>query len=243
MGKSVPLHSENSKTREMDTVIKKLALLLFVCLCLAAQGQENIVDRLNKTLGVRLPAEYEVKVKTFVDTNYLMKDKGAAAFTEQFIIKEMKEDWGIDRQNQLLFIWSGIGQNLKQDFYTGGDGDEKRLDEIGQKMDLFEQCKKRYRNEFIAYTKQRSEEAKQRSEEAKQRSEEAKQRSEEARKEIMRLDSLWVGNNMKEFYDYFKKGVVKQDEINFMREHTKDHFILQGIQHRLPRHIAEGGWG
>ena len=211
----------------MDTIIKKLALLLFVCFCLTAQGQENIVDRLNKTLGVRLPAEYEVRVKTFVDTNSVMKDEDAAAFTEQYITKEMGTDWNIDKQNQLLFIWHYIYKQVTdKDLYIGNGGNtqlENDFNNRGINIRIRAGGQK-YKNEIIAYMKQLSAEARQQSAEARQQSAEARQQSAEAIKEIMRLDSVWVGNNMKELYNIYKENptIVKQNEIDFMKKTTQE---------------------
>ncbi len=232
----------------MDTIIKKLALLLFVCFCLTAQGQENIVDRLNKTLGVRLPAEYEVRVKTFVDTNSVMKDEDAAAFTEQYITKEMGTDWNIDKQNQLLFIWHYIYKQVTdKDLYIGNGGNtqlESDFNNRGVNIRI-RVGGERYKNEIIAYMKQlsaeaqqrsaeaqqrsaeaqqRSAEAQQRSEEAKQRSEEAKQRSEEAIKSIMHTDSLWIKNHMEKFYNTYKEApeIVRPEDISFMKNSAKE---------------------
>ena len=142
----------------MDTIIKKLALLLFVCFCLTAQGQENIVDRLNKTLGVRLPAEYEVKVKNFVNTNNVMKDEDAVSFTEQYIVKEMGTDWNIDKQNQLLFIWHYIYKQVTdKDLYIGNGGNpqlENDFNNRGINIRIRAGGQK-YRSAFIAYMNQR----------------------------------------------------------------------------------------
>ena len=203
----------------MDTIIKKLALLLFVCLCLTAQGQENIVDRLNKTLGVRLPAEYEVKVKTFVDTNTVMKDEDAAAFTEQYIVKEMGTDWNIDKQNQLLFIWHYIYKQVTdKDLYIGNGGNtqlENDFNNRGINIRIRAGGQK-YKNEIIAYMNQLSAEA-------QQRSAEAQQRLEAAIKETMRLDSVMIRERMIEFYEIFKRSpnVVKKEDIDFAKESTQ----------------------
>ena len=40
----------------------------------------------------------------------------------------------------------------------------------------------------------------------------------------MCLDSIWVKNNMMEFYNMYKDkpGIIKDEEIKFMKEHTKE---------------------
>ncbi len=60
--------------------------------------------------------------------------------------------------------------------------------------------------------------------EARQQSAEARQQSAEAIKEIMKLDSIRIGNNLKEFYETYIKStnIVKQSEIDFMKKRTKE---------------------
>ena len=99
-----------------------LRILLAVVVCIislpSAQAQTNgdIVDRLNETLGVRLPPEFEAKVKEFAANDTIMRTRSATAFTEQFIIEQFKNDWGINRQNQLLFMWSTIYGGITKKF-------------------------------------------------------------------------------------------------------------------------------
>ena len=210
----------------MDTIIKKLALLLFVCFCLTAQGQENIVDRLNKTLGVRLPAEYEVMVRNFVDTNYVMKDEDAAAFTEQYSVKEMGTDWNIDKQNQLLFIWHYIYKQVTdKDLYIGNGGNtqlENDFNNRGINIRIRAGGQK-YKNEIIAYMNQLSAEARQQSAEYDRRMAEARQQSAEAIKTIMKQDTIWIKERMVEFYNIYNMNPnkIKKEDIDFAKESTQ----------------------
>ena len=172
--------------RFLHSVLLTLAFCLPV---LPAFAQEDIVDRLDKALGVTLPSEYQSKLKTFVQSSLVFKDKDASELTEQFIKDEMKKDWGISKQSQLLFIWTALNEKINGGFlYEGSDGNENRLEEFASIMNTYDDCGKRYETAFRAHTKQRSAEAKQRSAEAKQRtaeyerqSAEAKQRSAEAK--------------------------------------------------------------
>ena len=91
-----------------------LLTLAFCLPVLPAFAQEDIVDRLDKALGVTLPSEYQSKLKTFVQSSLVFKDKDASELTEQFIKDEMKKDWGISKQNQLLFMWSKIYGGISQ---------------------------------------------------------------------------------------------------------------------------------
>ena len=119
----------------LHVVLLTLAFCLFPVL--PAFAQEDIVNRLDKALGVTLPSEYKSKVKAFVQGSKVLEGD-EAIFTEQFITQQMKEDWGINKQNQLLFIWDAIYD-----------------------MDNIEACGKKYKQDIIAYMKQQSAEAKQ----------------------------------------------------------------------------------
>ena len=232
--------------------MKEALALLVLAVPLLAQT-EDIVDRLDKALGVTLPDGYRQKVKDFVHTNNVLKDEGTAQFTEQFILEEMKKDWKISRQNQLLFIWHSIYYQITDSnlYDVGGtDDNEKRIEEFNSKgiTIRIRAGGFKYRQSCIAYMEQRSAEAKQRSAEAARRSAEAKQRSAEAKqrsaeadrrsaeaiKHIMAQDTIWVKESMTEFYDLYKRNPVniKQVELTFMIESTK-RFIAQCKEYNI----------
>ena len=155
-----------------------LGILLAVAACFGvhhptlAQNTKDIVDRLNTSLGVSLPSQYQTTVKNFVKNSKILSDQDAQTFTEQFIKDQMKTSWGINKQNQLLFVWDAVyGQILtNKQIYTGEDGNQARLDEFEKVMEKAEACGKKYNEDFKAYMKQRSAEARQQSAEAVQRS-------------------------------------------------------------------------
>ena len=141
---------------------KTILLLLALCVAVGANAQtnEDVVDRVSRAVGVRLPDGYETKVKEFVAKSELLKRKSAEEFTEQWIAGQMKTSWGIDRGNQLLFVWDAIYEQItKKNFYDGEDGNKKRLDEFEKVMDNVEACGKKYKEDFTAHMKQRSAEA------------------------------------------------------------------------------------
>ena len=137
-----------------------LFLLTLLPLMASAQSQDNLVDRVSRAVGVWLPDGYEAKVKEFVTKSELFKRKNAEAFTEQWIAGQMKTSWGIDKGNQLLFVWDAVYEQItKKNFYDGEDGNKKRLDEFEKVMDNVEACGKKFKEEYMAYMKQRSAEA------------------------------------------------------------------------------------
>lgn len=162
--------------------MKKSILFLMMLLAAVTVSAQDLVDRVSQAVGVELPSEYKAPVKAYVQGSKVLEGIGGE-FTEQFIKEQMKANWGIDRQNQLLFIWDAIYEQVtKKNFYDGEDGNKQRLADFEEAMDNIEACGKKYKQDYIAYMEQRSAEAKQRSAEAKQRSAEAKQQSAEITK-------------------------------------------------------------
>ena len=154
-----------------------LGILFAVAVCFGAhlpalaQNTKDIVDRLNTSLGISLPSQYQTTVKNFVKNSKILSDKDAQTFTEQFIKDQMKTSWGINKQNQLLFIWDAVyGQILtNKQLYTGEDGNQIRLNEFEKVMEKAEACGKKYNEGFKAYMKQQSAKARQLSAESKQK--------------------------------------------------------------------------
>ena len=140
-----------------------LGILLAVAACFAslpttyAQTDGDIVDRLNKALLVKLPAEFEAKVKEFAANDTIMRTRSATAFTEQFLIEQFKKDWGIDRQNQLLFMWSTIysGITNKTLYEFLDDDNEARSDEYDNQLENINKFYESYKKGFKEYMEQK----------------------------------------------------------------------------------------
>ena len=174
---------------------------------------QDLVDRVSQAVGVELPSEYQGKVKEFVRTDKVMVKESAAAFTDQYIQEQMKANWGIDRQNQLLFIWDAIYEQVtKKNFYDGEDGNKQRLADFEEAMDNIEVCGKKYKQDFIAYMEQRSAEARQQSAEARQQSAEA---TKSGLQDLIR------------FYNYYKENpsLVKDKDFKFFKENAEKWII------------------
>jgi len=187
-----------------------LFLLTLLPLMASAQSQDNLVDRVSRAVGVRLPDGYEAKVKEFVAKSELFQRKSAEAFTEQWIAGQMKTSWGIDKGNQLLFVWDAVYEQItKKNFYDGEDGNKKRLDEFEKVMDNVEACGKKFKEDFTTYMKQRSAEYKRQSAEADRRSAEI---SIKGVKEAVRFYKLYKNN----------PNTVLPGEIKLAKEYTAD---------------------
>jgi hypothetical protein len=213
--------------------IKIILLLLALCVAAGANAQnneDNLVDRVSRAVGVRLPDGYEAKVKEFAAKSELLKRKSAEAFTEQWIAEQMKTSWGIDRGNQLLFVWDAVYEQItKKNFYDGEDGNKKRLDEFEKVMDNVEACGKKFKEDFTAYMKQRSAEAERRSAEAERRSAEAEKRSAEYKRQSAEAEQRSINsthnglNQCIRFYKLYKKNpsLIKPNDVVDMKEYAK----------------------
>lgn len=189
-------------------MMRKLFILLIAMIPFVANAQD-ILTRLDKALGVSLPAEYQPQFKSFVDTNKILCDEGSNLFIEQYIKDQMESNLRINKQNQLLFVWNAIYHAITDKYiYKGDDGNDDRLDEYTTVMDEIDECETQFRNKYIAYTKERSAEAKQRSAEAQQESVEA---TKKGLKELIRFYSLYKRN----------PSIIYKDEIETAKKHSK----------------------
>ena len=181
-------------------------------------ADSGIVSNIERRTWTVLPRLYADKIRTFVKNSKVIEGS-EAKFTEDFIVNQMKSNWWISKQNQLLFIWDAIYEQItKKNFYDWEDWDNNRLSEFENAMDSIEVCWKKYREQITSYMKQQSAEA-------RQQSAEARQQSAETIKETMRADSLWLKEMIK-FYNIYQRNpsIVKEGEIIQAKWHA-EHFI------------------
>ena len=212
------LRSSNNKTGKRKWKFSKFVPILAGALFLAnpdwaiAQNAPNqnrtqaeisnstILDRLNQKIWVSLPDEYNQKVLEFVLNDTIMKTRSATNYTEKFIINEMKKDWWISKQNQLLFIRSSIyGWITKVFLYDRLDDDNDiRSIEYEKALDLINASYEEYKRWFNIYMETWITNAQQRSADAQQRSADAQQRSVETTlswlHELIRFYNLYKEN-------------------------------------------------
>ena len=191
-------------------------------LAAATLSAQDLVDRVSQAVGVELPSEYKAPVKAYVQGSKVLEGD-EAIFTEQFITQQMKEDWGINKQNQLLFIWDAIYEQItKKNFYDGEDGNKQRLADFEEAMDNIEACGKKYKQDIIAYMKQQSAEARQQSAEARQQSAEARQQSAEARQQSAEATKAGV-SQIARYYNLCKDypSAVVKEELEETKKYAK----------------------
>ena len=171
----------------------------------------TILDRLNQKVWISLPAEYSGKVLDFVLNDTIMRTRSATDYTEEFIINEMKKDRWINKQNQLLFIWSKIyGWISQKKLYNRlDDENESRSAEYKKSLKQIATCYEEYKKWFKTYMDIKSAEA--------------RQQSAEARQEAIQSISNSLGWIII-FYNSYKKNidVVKQNEIDEAKRLAKN---------------------
>lgn len=173
-------------------------------------GIGDIIDRLDATLGVSLPSEYMSNIRGNEKMQRVIKSKIGSEYTEGFIKEQMNSSWGINNQNQLIFVWSAVYKQITdEDLYDGSDGDDNRVDDFAEVVDRWEACGNKYAEGFNKYMEQKSAEA--------------ERRSAEYDKEITKKTSSRLENLVK-FYSLYKKDpkTVYPDEIARMKVSAKE---------------------
>ena len=152
------------KTNKSYLLIAAVLTFLFAFPPTHMLAQENIVDRLNKALNLKLPDKYDAEARKFIEKFEITRDKNVIAFTEKFLVEQMKEDLGVNKQDQYLFLLSVCFNELTNEFlYCGEDGNEKRLESCNAVWDKLEQIQNKYSDEFLVYLEQLRAEARQQS--------------------------------------------------------------------------------
>ena len=168
------------KTNKSYLLIAAVLTFLFTLPPTRILAQENIVDRLNKALNLKLPDKYDAEARKFIEKYENISYDFVITFTEQFIVEQMKVDLGINKQDQYLFLLSVCFNELTSEFlYCGEDGNEKRLESCNAVWDKLEQIQNKYSDEFLVYLEQIKAEQQQRIENANRRIEEANKQIEE----------------------------------------------------------------
>ena len=187
----------------------------------------NIIDRLNQLTWTKLPKQYEEKISRFLE-EYLMKSNFSVDFSVKFISKEMKSDWWISKENQLLFMRSSIYEQFtKKELYDWNDWDsfrtaeyEKCLEDLVEFWEDYNVNFSKSAKEFIEESARRTEESARRAEESARRTEESARRTEESKQETIKSinKSLWL---LREFY-YSYKELPNEEDLRTYRENAKE---------------------
>ena len=165
----------------------------------------SIMDKLNQRIWTKLPAQYEKEIKKFLE-EYLIKYSFSIDFTMDFISKEMKSDWWISKENQLLFIWAAIYEWFtKKELYDWDDWNSLRSDEYDRCLESLVQCAENYNISLSKYSRKVTEES--------------IRRTEETRKETVKSLNESLGL-LKEFHSSYKEN-PNEEELKQFKENAK----------------------
>jgi len=190
-----------------------------------AAADTSMVAYTEKKTCAKIPSAYKNKIDSVLKENLPVIELNGTnswSFTTDFVIKEMESDWGISKDNQLMFIWDNICKQLTGR-YACDNKDSNTLNDFRIAVKNVRSCGQRYKEGIMPFIEKKSAEFKQRSAEAERRSAEAKRRSAEARSEIIKTTINRL-NNLVEFFGLYKKdpSSVKQDELKFMQRSAKE---------------------
>ena len=190
-----------------------------------AAADTSMVAYTEKKTCAKIPSAYKNKIDSVLKENLPVIELNGTnswSFTTDFVLKEMESDWGISKDNQLMFIWDNICKQLTGR-YACDNKDSNTLNDFRIAVKNVRSCGQRYKEGIMPFIEKKSAEFKQRSAEAERRSAEAKRRSAEARSEIIKTTINRL-NNLVEFFGLYKKdpSSVKQDELKFMQRSAKE---------------------
>ena len=154
-----------------------------------AAADTSMVAYTEKKTRAKIPSTYKNKIDSVLKENLPVIELNGTnswSFTTDFVIKEMESDWGISKDNQLMFAWNSLCEVLTGEYpYGGEDGDSKKIEEFEKAFEYIDACGKRYKDGIMPFIKKQIAEN--------------KQQIAENIKEIMRLDSIGI-KNMVSFY-------------------------------------------
>lgn len=110
-----------------------------------AVADTSFIGKIESKTGVKLPDEYRSACQEFLNKYEILQDEDVIDYTEKFIVEQMKEDLGINKQDQYLFLLSTCFEKCTRDYlYYAADGNDKRLDDYTTVMDKIDQCGDKY---------------------------------------------------------------------------------------------------
>lgn len=174
----------------------------------------TILDRLNQSLWVSLPDEYNQKVLDFVLNDTIMRTISATDYTENFIKNEMKKNRWISKENQILFIWSKIYAWIsRKTLYDWLDDDnETRSGEYSKALKTIRNSYEEYKKWFKIYMETKSSEY-------RQQSAEYDRQSAETREKIVKWLNESLGLLKESYYSY--KESSDDEYLKGLRENAK----------------------
>ena len=153
-----------------------------------AAADTSMVAYTEKKTRAKIPSTYKNKIDSVLKENLPVIELNGTnswSFTTDFVIKEMESDWGISKDNQLMFAWNSLCEVLTGEYpYGGEDGDSKKIEEFEKAFEYIDACGKRYKDGIMPFIKKQIAENKQQIAENKQQIAENKQQIAENKQQI-----------------------------------------------------------
>ena len=166
-----------------------------------AAANTSMVAYTEKKTRTKIPSAYKDKIDSVLKENLPVIELNGTnswSFTTDFVIKEMESDWGISKDNQLMFIWDNICKQLTGR-YACDNKDSNTLNDFRIAVKNVRSCGQRYKDGIMPFIEKQIAENKQQIAAKEQQIAANEQQIAENIKEIMRLDSIGI-KNMVSFY-------------------------------------------
>jgi len=130
----------------------------------------SMVAYTEKKTCAKIPSAYKNKIDSVLKENLPVIELNGTnswSFTTDFVIKEMKSDWGISKDNQLMFIWDNICKQLTGR-YACDNKDSNTLNDFRIAVKNVRSCGQRYKDGIMPFIEKQIAENKQQIAENKQ---------------------------------------------------------------------------
>ena len=137
-----------------------------------AAADTSMVAYTEKKTCAKIPSAYKNKIDFVLKENLPVIELNGTnswSFTTDFVIKEMESDWGISKDNQLMFIWDNICKQLTGR-YACDNKDSNTLNDFRIAVKNVRSCGQRYKEGIMPFIEEASAEYDRQSAEARKQS-------------------------------------------------------------------------
>ena len=176
-----------------------------------AAADTSMVAYTEKKTCAKIPSAYKNKIDSVLKENLPVIELNGTnswSFTTDFVIKEMESDWGISKDNQLMFIWDNICKQLTGR-YACDNKDSNTLNDFRIAVKNVRSCGQRYKEGIMPFIEEASAEY-------DRQSAEARKQSAEAIKGAMKADTLGI-TEMVGYYNAYIQNPNDVDEVRLNR--------------------------
>ena len=151
---------------------------------MVAVADTSIVAYTEKKTRAKIPSAYKNKIDSVFKENLPVIELNGTnswSFTTDFVIKEMESDWGISKDNQLMFIWDNICKQLTGR-YACDNKDSNTLNDFRIAVKNVRSCGQRYKEGIMPFIEKQTAEYRRQIADAQKRIDEAQKRTADAQK-------------------------------------------------------------